>query len=256
MGERQSGGGLHGRGSLPALPDAEVEALIVASLVRDGVDAEAEQRAVAAFRAARDAGAHRGRARRRDDWESRERRYLGRSLKTTLSVLLASLTLGGVAVAAIGAAGTGADGTDDGREHPPASSSAPHDPAASPPGDGHSPGPETGPTPTRPDRPAPAQDTEAHCRAYQRVEGRGRAMDATVWQRLVAAAGGERNVTAYCAEQRAEPKPGGNDGPANTPANTPGNSAPAEKKTPPAEHDGADRSPSGGEPAQPNSRHQ
>ncbi|MFF5963846.1 hypothetical protein ACFY64_08875 [Streptomyces collinus] len=218
MGERQSDGGLSGRGSRPALLDSDVEALIIASLIRDGVDAEAEQRAVAAFRAARDAGTLGTRTRRRDDWRARERRYLGRSLKTTLSVLLASLTLGGVAVAAIGVAGSSDEGPKDTPERSPAPSSAPRDPAQKPPRGSHSPGTGAGSSPAQPDRPDPAQDTEAHCRAYERVGGRGNALDATAWQRLVAAAGGERNVTAYCAERRDEPKAGsggsGNDGPA------------------------------------------
>ncbi|MGI5428175.1 hypothetical protein [Streptomyces sp. CA-179760] len=177
MGERQSGGGLPGHGSRPALPDAEVEALIVACLVRDGVDAEAEQRAVAAFRAARDAGPardHRIRGRRRDDWEPRGRRSAVPSPRTTLSVLLAGLVLVGVALGVIGAAGLPAD---DGRE-----------------------------------RPAPAPATEDDCRDYQEVGGNGEGVNATVWQRLVAAAGGEGNVVAYCTAQLAEPQPGGNDG--------------------------------------------
>ncbi|MGW6543593.1 hypothetical protein ACWGBH_12205 [Streptomyces massasporeus] len=203
MGERQSDGGLSGRGSRHALLDADVEALIVASLIRDGVDAEAEQRAVAAFRAARDAGVPRTRSRRRDDWRARERRHLGRSLKTTLSVLLASLTLGGVAVAAIGVAGSPQDGTKDAPERGPAPSSAPRDPSERPSPDGHSSTPGTGPSS---DRPSPAQDTEAQCRAYEQVGRSGKAMEATSWQRLVAAAGGERYVTAYCAEELDEPK--------------------------------------------------
>ncbi|MEU9628075.1 hypothetical protein ACFZDB_07510 [Streptomyces luteogriseus] len=201
MGERQSDGGLSGRGSRHALLDADVEALIVASLIRDGVDAQAEQRAVAAFRAARDAGALRTHTRRRDNWRARERRRLGRSLKTTLSVLLASLTLGGVAVAAIGVAGTPEDGTKDAPERGPAPSSAPRDPSGPPSRDSHGPG-----TGSSPDRPASAEDTEAHCRAYERVGRRGKAMEATSWERLVAAAGGERNVTAYCAGRLDEPK--------------------------------------------------
>ncbi|QWB23479.1 MULTISPECIES: hypothetical protein [Streptomyces] len=176
MGERQSGGGppgrAAGRGARPALLDAEVEALIVASLVRDGVDAEAEQRAVAAFRAARDAGDHRTRARRRGDGEPRERRSPGRSLRTALSVLFGGLVLVGVVMGVIGAAGFPAD---------------------------------DGP-------PAPAPATEDDCRDYRTVGGNGRVMNAMVWQRLVAAAGGARNVTAYCTAQLAEPKPDGNDG--------------------------------------------
>jgi hypothetical protein len=192
-----------GLGTRHAVDEAELEALLVAALIRDRIDAEAEQRAVAAFLAARDAGAHSARTRRRDDWRPRERRLPGRSLKATLSVLLASLTLGGVAVAAIGSVGS-TDGADD-RGRPPASTRAP----------GASAGEPTG-TPSfsasaRPDHPAASQDTEAHCRAYEEVDGRGKAMDATAWKRLVEAAGGERNVTAYCAEQldRAEAKPGG-----------------------------------------------
>ncbi|MGX1561801.1 hypothetical protein [Streptomyces sp. NPDC055506] len=172
MAERQSGGGLPGRRSRPALSDAEVEALIVACLVRDGVDAEAEQRAVAAFRAARDAGAHRGRARRRDDWGLRYRRRPVPSPRTTLSVLFAGLMLVGVAMGVVGAAGFPADD----------------------------------------ERPAPVQGTEADCRDYQEVGGSGQGLDATVRQRLVAAAGGEKNVTAYCTERLAEPEPGANDG--------------------------------------------
>ncbi|MFF8014318.1 hypothetical protein [Streptomyces sp. NPDC007929] len=203
MGERQSDGGLSGRGSRHALLDADVEALIIASLIREGVDAEAEQRAVAAFRAARAAGAPRTHTRRRDDWSGRKRRHLGRSLKATLSVLLASLTLGGVAVAAIGVAGSPQDGTEDAPLRKPAPSSAPRVPSEQPSRDSHGTAPGTGSTP---DRPAPAQDTEAHCRAYERVGHRGKAMEATSWQRLVAAAGGERNVTAYCAERLDEPK--------------------------------------------------
>ncbi|MER5830574.1 hypothetical protein ABT116_06980 [Streptomyces sp. NPDC002130] len=210
MGERPNDGGLSGRGSRHALLDSGVEALIVASLVRDGVDAEAEQRAVAAFRAARDAGALRTPARRRDDWRARERRHLGRSLKTTLSVLLASLTLGGVAVAAIGVAGSPQEGTKDAPERRPAPSSTPRDPAGHPPSGSrsHSPGTGAGPGsgPAHPERPSPAQDTEAHCRAYEGVRQRGKAMEATAWRRLVAAAGGESNVTAYCSEQLDEPQ--------------------------------------------------
>jgi hypothetical protein len=192
-----------GLGTRHAVDEAELEALLVAALIRDRIDAEAEQRAVAAFLAARDAGAHSARTRRRDDWRPRERRLPGRSLKATLSVLLASLTLGGVAVAAIGSVGS-TDGADD-RGRPPASTRAPGASAGEPTGT------PSGSASARPDHPAASQDTEAHCRAYEEVDGRGKAMDATAWKRLVEAAGGERNVTAYCAGQldRAEAKPGG-----------------------------------------------
>ncbi|MFH9010496.1 hypothetical protein ACH4C6_03895 [Streptomyces sp. NPDC017943] len=227
MGERRSDGGLAGRGSRHTLLEADVEALIVACLVRDGVDAEAEQRAVAAFRAARDAGtAHRHVRRRRDDWSPGGPRLLGRSLRTTLSVLLASLTLGGVAVAAIGVAGGSADGPDDTPERPPSSSAAPRDPAPDPPrtprtphpGDGsapagRAPGRETAGT-GKGGNAADARDIEAHCRAYERAGGSGRAMESTALKRLIDAAGGERNVTAYCAARKSGAEPGRSDAPA------------------------------------------
>ncbi|EGX54583.1 hypothetical protein SZN_37181, partial [Streptomyces zinciresistens K42] len=70
-----------------------------------------------------------------------------------------------------------------------------------------------------PVRPPAARDTEAECRAWDRIEGRGRAADSTAWRRLVAAAGGPDKVAAYCAGRRG--KPGG--GPARAAeGNTPG----------------------------------
>ncbi|MEU1407005.1 hypothetical protein ABZ471_32490 [Streptomyces sp. NPDC005728] len=207
MGERHSGDGSGRRrahpggttlGPAPAGGDAEFELRFAAALRRDatadGIDSEAEQRAVAAFRAVRDSGAHRTHTRRRDDWRplpSRTRL----SLKTTLSVFLASATLGGVAYAEIGSAGSGADAGDRQRVHP--SASAPERSATEP----------TAPASTapsaRPDRPDTAKDTLAHCRAYEHVKGRGKALDSTAWQRLVTAAGGEEKVAAYCAAQLA-----------------------------------------------------
>ncbi|MFE7933504.1 hypothetical protein ACFU6S_33245 [Streptomyces sp. NPDC057456] len=153
-------------------------------------DSDGERRAVAAFRAARDAGAHKARTRRRDDWRPRARRHTARSLRATLSVLVAGLALGGAAFAAVGSS------TDDvaggaGRPGPSATAS----------GSGSADTASVNPRPAAPadrDRPASAEDTEAHCRAYEKVRGRGKAMDSTAWQRLVTAAGGEKNVVAYC----------------------------------------------------------
>ncbi|MGC3003913.1 hypothetical protein ACPF8X_37445, partial [Streptomyces sp. G35A] len=230
MGERRNDGGPDGRrrvhpeGALPGHREAArsgrgggpvpgrrvvdaagLEALLAAALIRDVVDPGAEQRAVAAFRAAREAGAHGARTRRRDDWRPRRRPFGGRSLKATLSVLLAGLTLGGVAVAGIGAAGSAEDGSaEDGRgthapPSPPSPSalSGPSGPSAglsAGPSGGQSAGPGSGPA--APDRPAEAGDTEAHCRAYARVEGRGNALGATAWKRLQQAAGGAAKVGA------------------------------------------------------------
>ncbi|WP_217235061.1 hypothetical protein [Streptomyces sp. AC555_RSS877] len=218
MGERQNGSGVPDRRRVrpgdrvpdgPTADTAALETLLAAAMRAGAVDADAEQRAVLAFRAARDAGVHRARTRRRDDWRPREQRSAARSLRTTLSVFLASLALGGVAVAAIGTAGSSSGGSDDDRGRAPASAST----GARPGGPSAAPG--SGPT----DRPDTAEDTEAHCRAYERVAGRA-ALDSTAWQRLVAAAGGEANVRAYCAEQLArakdESKPGKTVGPSRT----------------------------------------
>ncbi|KUO11962.1 hypothetical protein [Streptomyces sp. DSM 15324] len=220
MGERLNDGGEpvrrrpHPAGTGPAADavDQELEALLAHVLriagrpVAPPAGSEGELRAVAAFRAARDAGAHTARTRRRDDWRPRTRRSTARSLRATLSVAVASLALGGVAFAAIGSAG-----------EDPAEARRPE--RSAPASEGRSAAPSLTPSPAAPsapaerDRPVSAQDTAAHCRAYERVEGRGRALDSTAWQRLVTAAGGEENVEAYCAAQTAPARDaGGNDG--------------------------------------------
>ncbi|WP_189978462.1 hypothetical protein, partial [Streptomyces capoamus] len=171
------------------------------------VDAGAERGAVAAFRAAREAGAHDARTRARDDWRPGRPRTARRSLRTTLSLALASLALGGVAVAAIGAARSGPD--DGGRHAPHPARPAPSAPAAptadATAGDAVTGALNTGSAaPSRaPARPTAAGDTLAHCRAYARVGERGGALEATAWRRLVAAAGGRDRVAAYCAARTA-----------------------------------------------------
>ncbi|MEU1079071.1 hypothetical protein ABZ368_02305 [Streptomyces sp. NPDC005908] len=221
MGERQSDGGragrrrarpegtpsAHGRPAPvsvegPAGDTARLEAALAAVLVRDRVDAEAEQRAVAAFVAARESGAHGARTRRRDDWRAPRRRFGGRPLRATLAALVAGCALSGVAVAGIGAAGSS---TDEPSEEPrptrsPSATSAPPAPVTpgeTPESPASAPGAADGRSGA--ERPDTARDTEAHCRAYEQVTGRGRALDAPGWERLVAAAGGEERVGAYCA---------------------------------------------------------
>ncbi|MFJ1973334.1 hypothetical protein ACIO93_32230 [Streptomyces sp. NPDC087903] len=191
MGERHSGGDSGRRRAHPEAT-AGLEALLTAAGRGVALDADAELRAVDAFRTARDTGAHRARTRRRDDWRPREQRRVARSVRVTLSVFLASLTLGGAAVAAIGSYGTFPGGSAEDRDRPRPTASVP----------------ATEPSPTRsgavsagPDGPATAGDTEAHCRAYAKLRGRGRALDATAWRRLLAAAGGENQVAAYCAKR-------------------------------------------------------
>ncbi|MFF0090717.1 hypothetical protein ACFYSF_12260 [Streptomyces canus] len=193
MGDERSGdapGRRHARLE-ETLRDSPLEALLAAALRGEKSDGEAELRAVAAFRTERDAGAHRARTRRRDDWRPRAQRRRARSLKATLSVLLASLTLGGVAYAAIGSAGGGeAEGAAGGKDVRPSVT-------ASSPAESHSSARPTASAPA--ERPPTAKDTVAHCRVYEKLRDRGKAPDSTAFQRLVTAAGGEANVRAYCA---------------------------------------------------------
>ncbi|UXY21534.1 hypothetical protein N8I84_24720 [Streptomyces cynarae] len=210
MGERHNDGQVFGRrrvhprgtASVPAdaAGSAALEALLAAALREGALDAEAEQRAVAAFRAVRDAGAPQARTRRRDDWRPLGHRRVRSSVKATVCLFLAGLTLSGVAFAAIGPGGSfgGGDSGGHGRRQPsPGASdrwSGAPDSATS-----HVPNASVSP-----DRPDTAQDTEAHCRAYEQVKNRGNAIGSTAWQRLVEAAGGEQNVAVYCAEQLAQ----------------------------------------------------
>ncbi|MET7473211.1 hypothetical protein ABZT17_02430 [Streptomyces sp. NPDC005648] len=202
MGERQSGGSGPGRrrvhpGAAERGGGAEVEVLLAGAMRSGAPDGEGERRAVAAFRAARDAGVHRARTRRRDDWRPREHRRARRSLRATLTLALAGLTVGGVAFAAIGTAGHSDDGhAARQRAHRPVGTTASASPA-----------PGTPSTSATPDRPATANDTAAHCAAYEHVKGNGKALQSTAWQRLITAAGGERNVAAYCARQLEQDTP-------------------------------------------------
>ncbi|MER6410719.1 hypothetical protein ABT383_16350 [Streptomyces humidus] len=226
MGERLNDGAGHGRrrahpdDGVPGPPGFEAR---LAQALREpgdlaGEGSEGELRALAAFRTAREAGAHHVRTRRRDDWRPRARRHTVRSLRVTLCALVAGLALGGAAFAAIGS-GVHGDGADGARRTEP-SAGAPAD--ASDPSGTSSAAPSTTDEADR-DRPASAGDDDAHCRAYDKVRGRGDAMDSTAWRRLVTAAGGEKNVPAYCAAQERRTangagsgKPGGDtaDGPA------------------------------------------
>ncbi|MFF7353372.1 MULTISPECIES: hypothetical protein [Streptomyces] len=224
MGERHSGDAPPGRRrahpggilSAPRRDEADLggsgfEARLAAALRADDTDAEGERRAVAAFRAARATEAPLPRTRRRDDWRPAAPRRGRLSLRATLSVALASLALGGVAVAAIGSARSGPSA----RPHTPrpahSSTNTSHGPAVPGPSAGpagsRSPGPSA-----RPDHPATARDTLAHCRTYERAGERGGALDSTAWQRLVTAAGGEDGVAAYCARVEHSQGPKGGHG--------------------------------------------
>ncbi|WNM29051.1 hypothetical protein RKE30_00825 [Streptomyces sp. Li-HN-5-11] len=203
MGERLYGDAVPGRrrvhpdGAVSGswdVSDAAALETALASALRGDFDPEAEQQAVAAFRAARSAGVHRARTRRRDDWRLPAERRSRRPVKMTFAAVFASLALGGVAVAAIGSAGSGSSADGAGRV-----TASPSSVARGGAG-GESPSPSSG-DPGATNGPARAQDTEAHCRAYEQVRDRGKALDATAWQQLVAAAGGKDKVAAYCSEK-------------------------------------------------------
>ncbi|MGY4276401.1 hypothetical protein ACVILE_002581 [Streptomyces sp. M18.1] len=211
--------------------------VIAAALLRHPADEEGERRAVAAFRAARDdpATGRAARPRRRDDWRPRERRRPGLPLRSALSVLLAGVTLGGVAYAAIGGGGTARDTARPDRERPPAAT----DGTGRTGGANGTDGTEVRPVPAPdaatsapagsalPDGPAGTRDAEARCRAYERLGERGRALDATAWRRLVDAAGGEDEVAAFCAGQQAGPAPTEAVSDANKPTSSSGPATPA-----------------------------
>ncbi|GAA0655983.1 hypothetical protein GCM10009535_38600 [Streptomyces thermocarboxydovorans] len=207
MGERHSGqtssGRRHADGRTGVFDQAALEQHLAAAVRRSaGSDAaEAERRILAAFRAARDSGAHRARTRRRDDWRPRRRRLGGHSVKALLGVVLGGLTLSGVAVAGIGTPGSGQDAPAD-RDRTTTTPSSPR--SSAPPTGRPAPGATATDETSDTSRPARARDTEAHCRAYEKVRDRGKALQAPAWQRLVTAAGGEEKVDAYCAEMTGE----------------------------------------------------
>ncbi|MGW1254966.1 hypothetical protein ACWD5Q_07160 [Streptomyces sp. NPDC002513] len=104
MGERHDGGGRTARRPVRPGPETRAADALRAALQPGRLDPEAESRALAAFREARKQwqDARPARTRRRDDWRPRARRHVGRSLRTLLAALLSGVTLGGVAVAAMG----------------------------------------------------------------------------------------------------------------------------------------------------------
>lgn len=186
------------------LPDGRpaLETLLDTALRGRADDPVARTRAVAAFRTARDSGAHTARTRRRDDWRPKGRRGPNRSLRAAFAVLLAGLTLGGVAFAAVGPITHENAGRRDASAAPPSTGVPDRFSASPPPASPAAPGATSAPGGPS-GRPPQANDTEAHCRAYASVRGRGNALDARAWQRLVTAAGGEDEVEAFCAGQLA-----------------------------------------------------
>ncbi|MFF1510342.1 hypothetical protein [Streptomyces sp. NPDC058326] len=188
-----------------------------------GEDAEAS--ALAAFRAAREAGLHTaGRTRRRDDWTPGAGRRRRRSLRAAAAAL-ASVALGGVAIAAVDLPGRLQD--DPVPVPAPAHEPRRYTPRATepvPPEAGVKPTvPSAGPALERLDRGPEGlpgkHEREALCHAYGAVTGekkeqdKERALRSPAWQRLVVAAGGEENVAEYCGQA---PLPGDGTGARNS----------------------------------------
>ncbi|MFI9748991.1 hypothetical protein [Streptomyces collinus] len=249
MGDRLSRDAVTGRRGRPgdAAPgpsgpwdDTALHTTLAAALLAGGPGPDAERMAVAAFRTARDAGAHGARTRHRDDWRLPAVRRTGRPVKTAAAALLTSIALGGVAVGAIGSAGSSSNGAGEGSAHP--STLAPTRQAA-----------ETAQAPSggpgRGEGSSAARDTAAHCRAYERDEDRGKALDSTAWRRLVAAAGGEAEVDAYCAERlaRATPTPGRSGDPGGPGEGAADDGAPGRNGTPGNGQPGGGREGGGGD---------
>lgn len=215
----------------PKAPETpELAALLAAARRTDPPGADDELRATAAFRAARDAGAHAARSpwwRRRDDWRPVGGRRGVRSVRLMLSGFVAAAALGGVAVAA----GTGALPTPfrDGGKGAPADSVHPtHGTSATP--EGHrsgGSGPAPGEDATGQAKPTPGltvpgkgyggrggsasgRDEAALCRVYAKHRDSGKASESAALSRLKAAAGGESDaaVTAYCDALLGRPAPG------------------------------------------------
>ncbi|MGW3622016.1 hypothetical protein [Streptomyces sp. NPDC000880] len=161
--------------------------------------AEAEVRAVAAFRAARDEGASAAPTRPEDDWRPKSPGVGTRWIRVGIGALVAGAVLGGVAMAG------GVIPTPFGE--PPLKPGPTPSPSSRPAGTPGEPEPPstTGPGARTPgERPPTAKNDLAHCRAYESKRGRGGALDGTAWQRLEDAAGGPDAVAAYCARLLSE----------------------------------------------------
>ncbi|MBB4985163.1 hypothetical protein [Streptomyces nymphaeiformis] len=209
--------------------DGELGELMRAALREESV-AGGEKGALAAFREARDAGLHTSRPTRdRDDWTpAEERRRPRRSLKTAVAALVASVTLGGVAVATGDLPEPFLGTTAPTSEPSPATHSAPGtDPAPASASASAERGATAGATrtpppgttaPLRPEKDPPelpGRSREALCDAFEKTEGEAKgngngngkaktkagAPPSTARQRLVAAAGGEEFVAEYCGHE-------------------------------------------------------
>jgi hypothetical protein len=187
-----------------------LQRLLSAAATPATVDAQREEMAVAAFRAARDEGrtADMGRAavrRRVDGWRRRGGAFrISRSVRALTGALVATAAIGGVAVAAATGTLPGAFGPfgDPTPATYPAVSQSPTPQAGKNRPERESPagGANRGvPTPTAPATPTADSRPESLCRNWVVAVRRGRAMDARAYERLVSDAGGRKKVPGYCA---------------------------------------------------------
>jgi hypothetical protein len=189
-----------------------IEEVLAAALRGEAITQDCQEQALSAFRTARDAGALNARPRRRDDWRPRRPRWFSsRPWRATAGAFLASLTLGGVALAAFGPSRTLTEHDTDQAVHP-RKNAGPSEPGPDEPtlpqvvplpspalSQSVSPSPQGTSRSTAPERPPQAKNTEAHCRAYKGAKNHDRALNAPTWQRLADAAGGEQHIQAFCA---------------------------------------------------------
>ncbi|MET8176719.1 hypothetical protein [Streptomyces clavifer] len=206
----------------PAAAPVDIEALADAVRGRGGAGREGEARALAAFRASRDAGTHARtrRRRRRDDWRPAVGfRRAGTRWRTALGSLVATTVLGGVAMAA------GVVPVPFERRNDPGP--APTVDAPRSPGDNPAAVPAPGTTPERPPQPAPPSASARGpadpglvglCRA--RSAGNG-VRNGQAFRRLTAAAGGEDAVDAFCARTLEESGTGGDPSTSGKPSKEP-----------------------------------
>ncbi|WP_329209433.1 hypothetical protein OG257_20410 [Streptomyces sp. NBC_00683] len=188
----------------------ELEALLDAASRPGGLGPAAEEKALRAFRTARENGVHASPLRwrrRRDDWRPADERRRSRSLKVLLAGVVTAVALGGVAVAVEEGAvplpfGGGAE-PKPGQNAPtvPGSGEASADEGSGWQAPQRPPRsfPSTAPQEPPRERPGTAQDTAAHCRVHlAAAQGRGRAPGDAATTRLEEAAGSRKAVPGYC----------------------------------------------------------
>ncbi|MEU9009985.1 hypothetical protein AB0D12_09385 [Streptomyces sp. NPDC048479] len=194
----------------------ELDALLGAARRRGEFDPAGEERALRAFRPARDEGGVRAAPvrwrRSRDDWRPGGQRHWAQALKALAAGVAAAAALGGVAVAA----GEGAIPSPfGGVVQPEPVRTAPTEPGVEEGGAGGARGEGAPQGPVRPTqssaddappgRPGTARDTAAHCRQYLAAVSRpGKTPRGKPMAELEAAAGGPDAVRAYCERLSAD----------------------------------------------------